>query len=57
MNMTEIVRMFERVGLQINIGKTKVMLCTSGLIWGYPGDSGVHKESNRRRGQNRRKPG
>ena len=37
MNMTDMVRMFDRVELKINIGKTKVMLCTSGLIWGYPG--------------------
>ena len=37
MNMTDMVRMFDRVELKINIGKTKVMLCTSGLIWGYQG--------------------
>ena len=37
MTMTDMVRMFDRVGLQIKIDKTKVMLCTSGLIWGYLG--------------------
>ena len=37
MTMTDMVRMFDRVGIQINLGKTKVMLCTSGLIWGYLG--------------------
>ena len=37
MNMKDMVRMFDRLGLQINIGKTKVMLCTSGLIWGTLG--------------------
>ena len=32
MTMADMVRIFERVGL-------KVMLCTSGLIWGYQGTS------------------
>ena len=39
MIMTDMVRMFERVELQTNLGKTKVMLFTLGLIWGYQGTS------------------
>ena len=30
--LTMVVRIFERVGLQKNLGKTKVMVCTPGLI-------------------------
>ena len=37
MTMAEIVRILDRVGIQINLGNTKVMLCDSGLIWGYQG--------------------
>ena len=33
------VSIFERVELQTNLGKTKVMLFTLGLIWGYQGTS------------------
>ena len=32
--LTVVVRMFERVGLQTNLGKTKSMLCNTGFIWG-----------------------
>ena len=39
MIMTYTVRMFERVELQTNLGKTKLMLFTLGLIWGYQGTS------------------
>ena len=35
--MTTMVRMFERVGLQTNLDKTKAIICTSGLIWGKQG--------------------
>ena len=31
------VRMFERVGLQINLNKNKAMICTLGFIWGQQG--------------------
>ena len=31
------VRMFERVCLQTNLGKTKAMICTPGFIWGQHG--------------------
>ena len=27
------VRMFERFGLQTNLGKTKSMVCTMGFVW------------------------
>ena len=30
--LTEMVRMFERVGLQKNLGKTKTIVCTPGLV-------------------------
>ena len=30
--LTEMVRMFERVGLQKNLGKTKAIVCTPGLV-------------------------
>ena len=30
--LTEVVQMFERVGLQSNLRKTKVMVCTLGFI-------------------------
>ena len=30
---TEMVRIFESVGLQKNIGKTKAMVCNLGFIW------------------------
>ena len=29
------IRMFERVGLQTNMSKTKVMVCILGFIWGH----------------------
>ena len=45
MTMTDMVRIFDRVGIQINLGKTKVMLCTSGLIWGYLGTSAYMRRS------------
>ena len=32
--MTTMVRMFEMVGLQTNLDKTKAMICTPGFIWG-----------------------
>ena len=32
--LTEMVKMFERVRQQKNLGKTKVMACTPGFIWG-----------------------
>ena len=31
------VRMFERVGFQKNLNKTKAMLCKPGFIWGQLG--------------------
>ena len=31
--LTTILRMFERVGLQTNLNKTKAMVCTPGFIW------------------------
>ena len=31
------VRMFDRVGLQTNLGKTKAMICMPGFIWGQHG--------------------
>ena len=35
--LTKMVRMFERVGLQTNLDKTKAMICTPGFIWGQQG--------------------
>ena len=35
--ITAVVRMFKRVGLLSNFGKTKVMVCTPGFIWGQQG--------------------
>ena len=32
------VRMFERVGLQENLDKTKAMACTLEFIWGQKGE-------------------
>ena len=32
--LTAMVRMFDRVGLQKNLGKTKSMVCTPGFVWG-----------------------
>ena len=37
--LTMVVIVFERVGLQTNLGKTKEMVCTLGLIWGKHGVS------------------
>ena len=34
MTLTAVVSMFEMVGLQTNLGKTKAMVCTPSLIWG-----------------------
>ena len=33
--LTSMVRMFERVGLHINLSKTKSMVFMSGFIWGH----------------------
>ena len=35
--LTAMVRIFERSGLQTNMGKTKAMICTPGFIWGQQG--------------------
>ena len=35
--LTDTVMMFERVGLQTNLGKTKEMMLTMGLYWGQQG--------------------
>ena len=35
--LTTMVRMFERVGLQTFLNKTKAMICTPGFIWGQQG--------------------
>ena len=35
--LEEVVRIFERVVLKKNLGKTKAMVCTPGLIWGQQG--------------------
>ena len=32
-SLTALVLMFDRVGLQTNLGKTKAMVCTPGFIW------------------------
>ena len=32
--LTEVVRIFNRVGLLTNLGMTKKMVCTLGFIWG-----------------------
>ena len=36
-DLTTMVIVFERVGLQTNLIKTKSMVCTSGFIWGQHG--------------------
>ena len=41
--LTTMVRMFEIVGLQTNLDKTKAMICTPGFIWGQQG-SDVYKQ-------------
>ena len=33
------VRMFKKVGLQTNLGKTKSMVCIPGFIWGQQGEA------------------
>ena len=38
--LTAVVRMLETVFLQMNLGNTKVIVCTSGLIWGQKEGSG-----------------
>ena len=35
--LTKMVRMFERVGLQTNLDKTKAMIFTLGFVWGQQG--------------------
>lgn len=35
--LSAMVRMFERVGIQKNLGKTKEIVCTLGFIWGQQG--------------------
>ena len=37
MAVMAVVRMFESLGLQTNLSKTKAMVCTSGIIWGKHG--------------------
>ena len=32
------VRIFEMVGLQKNLSKSKSMVCMTGLIWGHQGE-------------------
>ena len=39
MTVTEMVKMFERLGGIKNIGETKAMVCTLGFIWGQQGTS------------------
>ena len=57
--LTTMVRMFERVGLQTNLNKTKGVICTPGFIWGQQGaeaykrkatgEGPTFRESNRTR--------
>ena len=35
--LTTMVRMFERVVMQTNLGNTKAIICTPGVIWGKQG--------------------
>ena len=37
--LTVAVRIFNRVGLQTKLVKTKLMVCNPGLIWGKQGDT------------------
>ena len=41
------VRMFKRVGLQTNLGKTKTMVCTPGFIWGQQGTAAYKRIATR----------
>ena len=43
--LTTIVRMFERVGFQTNLNKTKAMMCTTGFIWVQQGDEAYKRRS------------
>ena len=35
--LTAVVRMFKKLGLLVNIGNNKAMMCTPGFIWGHQG--------------------
>ena len=41
---TAMIRIFKRIGLQTNLGRTKSIICTPGFIWGKQG-----VEANKRR--------
>ena len=43
--LTTMVRMFERVGLQMNLDKTKAMICTPGFIWGQHGAEAYKRQA------------
>ena len=47
--LTLMLRIFERVILQTNLGKTKATVCTPFLIWGQQVES-AHKRQVRRKG-------
>ena len=40
------VRMFERVGLQMNLGNTKAKICTPGFIWGKQGAEAYKRKAS-----------
>ena len=45
--LTTMVRMFERVGFQTNLNKTKAMICTPGFIWGQQGAESYKRKATR----------
>ena len=43
--LTTMVRIFERVLLQTNLGKTKEMICTPGFIWRKQGSEAYKRRA------------
>ena len=43
--LTKMEIIFERVGLQENLNKTKAMICTPGFIWGKQGDEAYKRKA------------
>ena len=43
--LTTMVRMFERVGLQTDLRKTKAMICTLWFIWGLQGSEAYNRQA------------
>ena len=48
--LTVTVAMFRRMGLETNLEKTKLMVCTPGFIWGYGRGAGLQETGDGIRG-------